>query len=38
MMMMITKPCLKSRSMFKAVFFVGKNKVNTTAPPFEACI
>ena len=37
-MMMITKPCFKSRSMFKAVFSVGKYKVDTTATPFEAGI
>ena len=29
--MMITKPCFKSRSVFKAVFSVGKNKIDTTA-------
>ena len=33
--MMITKPCIKSRSMFKAVFSVGKNKVDTIATPFD---
>ena len=37
-MTMITKPCFKSRSMFKAVFSVGKKKVDTTAALFEACI
>ena len=37
-MMMITKPRFKSRSMFKAVFFVGENKVDTTATLFETCI
>ena len=35
---MITKPCFKCRSMFKALFSVGKNKVDTTATLFEACI
>ena len=34
-MTMITKPCLKCRSVFKAVFSVGKNKVDTNATPFE---
>ena len=37
-MMMITKCCFKSRSMFKAVFSVGKDKVDATATPFEAGI
>ena len=37
-MMMIINPSFKSRSMFKAVFFVGKNKVDTTATPYESFI
>ena len=37
-MMIITKPCLKSRSMFTGVISVGKNKFDKTATPFEACI
>ena len=32
---MITKLCFKSRSMFKAVFSVGKNKVDTTTTPLK---